>query len=132
LKYLLDTNAIIFLLYGKKANSKFSENAISLIRDSQELCLSIVSLWEIAIKKRIKKIDIDDSIIQIRNKCREKHIEIYSVKTMYLDELSNLENISNHKDPFDHLILSTAKTERMALISSDAKMRNYGNIDVIW
>ena len=50
--YLLDTNALIILMYGEITNIKLSKEAISIINSSEHLCISIASLWEIAIKKK--------------------------------------------------------------------------------
>ncbi len=48
MRYLLDTNALLWFLANDK---KLSQRARQLIESSSnESCLSIVSLWEIAIK----------------------------------------------------------------------------------
>ena len=49
MRYLLDTNALLWFLTG---DEKLSDRARQLIDDpSNEKFLSIVSLWEIAIKR---------------------------------------------------------------------------------
>jgi PIN domain nuclease of toxin-antitoxin system len=37
----------------------------------------------------------------------------------------------HHRDPFDRLLIAQSLTERLALISQDARMNAYA-IDVIW
>ena len=53
MRYLLDTNALLWFLAG---DAKLSGRARVLIEDpNNEKLLSIVSLWEIAIKVRLEK-----------------------------------------------------------------------------
>ena len=56
--YLLDTNALIILMFGDVTDAKLSEDALKAMTESEELYLSVVSLWEIAIKMKIGKINI--------------------------------------------------------------------------
>ena len=42
-----------------------------------------------------------------------------------MDETLRLPFNENHKDPFDRMILSTAISEDLTLISTDSKMNNY-------
>ena len=50
MKYLLDTNALIGLLFYPDI---LSENANKIIQESDELYISIASLWELGIKQSI-------------------------------------------------------------------------------
>ncbi len=65
MKYLLDTNALIFSLCNP---SGLSEKAEKLITTERELFVSVVSLWEIAIKQSIGKLAIKADIPKIRRK----------------------------------------------------------------
>ena len=51
-KYLLDTNA---LLYAFSAPSELSVRARKIVRREKDLSVSVVSFWEIAIKRRKAK-----------------------------------------------------------------------------
>ena len=128
--YLLDTNALIILMYGEVTEARLSGDAMNKMLDSEELYLSIVSLWELAIKKKIGKLNINNSIHDIAVKCDEENIKIIPIKIEHMDKTLELPLNANHKDPFDRLILSTALSEEMVLISTDAKMQNYG-VDVM-
>ena len=52
--YLLDTNALIFLLFNSQARAKFSKEAEEIILTNDDLSVSDISLWELAIKDKIR------------------------------------------------------------------------------
>ncbi len=58
MSYLLDTNALIGVLF---CPAILSENANNIILESEELYVSIASLWELGIKQSIGKFDVDSS-----------------------------------------------------------------------
>ena len=89
-----------------------------------------MSLWEIAIKIKISKLNIRNSIQDIVSKCHEDNIKVIPIKTAHLDKTLELPMDSDHKDPFDRLIVSTAIIEGLTLISTDTKMKRY-EVDVI-
>ena len=61
---LLDTCTFLYYLDGSK---KLSEKAINAIESDTPLYLSQTTLWEIAIKKTIKKLNITESILILRS-----------------------------------------------------------------
>lgn len=68
--------------------------------------LSIASLWEIAIKKTINKLDIEESVTDIEKICDDYGISILPIKKKYLERVQILPVI--HSDPFDRLIIYCA------------------------
>lgn len=118
--YLLDTCAFLWFLDD---SPKLSLNARDIIGKSDGLYLSIVSLWEIAIKKTIKKLDIEETIIDLENICRRYGITILPIKISYLEKIQKLPPI--HGDPFDRMIISTALDENLNLITHDSNIRKY-------
>ena len=124
--YLLDTNALLFYLYN---NERLSEKARSVIFSDAPLAVSIVSLWEIAIKASLGKLEIKSSIGKIAQTCRVENIKIIPIKEEYLDIVYNL--AWKHKDPFDRLIIATAMEEKFGIISSDSAMLLY-EVAVLW
>ncbi len=128
--YLLDTNALIIHYYKEMSDSALSKKAQEIIRTSSDLFVSIVSFWEIAIKMKANRISIDNSIKGIVNECSTDGISIIPLNARHLDIMLKVVFYDDHKDPFDRLLLSTAMSEQMTLISTDQKMKRY-NIDVI-
>lgn len=124
--YLLDTCALLWFLDDAE---QLSKEARDVIGKSKELYFSIASLWEIAIKKAINKLDIEETITDIENICDDYGITIVPIKTKHLERLQLLPMI--HSDPFDRLIISTAMEEKMKLITHDLKIRQY-DIELLW
>lgn len=125
--YLLDTNALLFFLYDSE---KLSKRASDVIYHSEEkISVSIVSMWEIAIKSSIGKLKIKSSISKIAETCEKERFDILSIKPFHLDEIGRLPVI--HGDPFDRLIISQAAAENLVIITKDRMIPLY-NVKVLW
>ena len=131
--YLLDTNALIILLFGEVADGKLGEESTKIMKTVDKLYLSVVSLWEMSIKIKLGKLDIKRSISDIEDICNKNGIEIIPIKATHMDMSMSFPLLQDHKDPFDRLIMAVAKSEKMVLISTDERVRRaeYA-VDVIW
>ncbi len=123
MKYLLDTCTLLWFLAG---DAKLSRKARQLIDDSSnEKFLSIVSLWEIAIKVGLGKIDLDKPFEQIfPERLDFNHIWILDITVNSLAKLTTLP--LHHRDPFDRLIIAQGLTEGFPIISVDETFDAYG------
>lgn len=124
--YLLDTCTLLWFLDD---NGQLSRKARDIIGKSEDLYFSIASLWEIAIKKTIHKLDIEESVTDIERICDDYGIAILPIKTKYLERLQVLPMY--HSDPFDRLIIATAIEEKMQLITHDSKIQKY-ELELVW
>ena len=123
-RYLLDTHILIWHVYNQK---KLSRQIVDEFEDyNNRLFLSRVSLMEIAIKNRDGKLQLEDDFETILQMI-DKHwgIEILNIENRHLITLSKLDYPEAHKDPFDHLLISQAITDKICLISADKKMKYY-------
>ena len=127
MKYLLDTNALIGLLFRPDF---LSDSAISVLLTSENLSVSIASLWEIGIKKSIGKLELDATAEDISNMCTEMDVRLLNLSPKHIDVMCNLEKI--HKDPFDRIIISQAIEEEMILITSDTIIPQYKGLKTLW
>lgn len=127
---LLDTNALIFYLF----QDALSKRANEAVRNNPYIYVSMASLWEIAIKRSIGKLQINGSITDIANACGEVGIDILGISPRHLDYIDRLPKI--HGDPFDRLIISQAMVENMTLVSSDRIIPQYclhlDGFQIIW
>lgn len=123
--YLVDTCALLWFLDD---NPSLSLKARDVIGKSNDMYVSIASLWEIAIKKT-GKLDIEESVTEIADICNDYRIIILPVKMRYLERIQHLPLI--YGDPFDRLIMATALEEGLLLISHDSNIRKY-DIDLYW
>ena len=123
---LLDTHSLIWFMYD---DSQLSELALSEIKSEEKVYVSIVSLWEIAIKQSIGKINISNTIQEIADKCYEADVSILPISAVHLDQIRQLPDI--HSDPFDRLLISQAITEDLAIITRDTMISLY-DVKTIW
>jgi PIN domain nuclease of toxin-antitoxin system len=89
------------------------------------LYISKVSLMEIAIKNRDGKLPLGEDYVKFVKNIGRFGIKVLEIDNRHLFTLNRLTYPQTHKDPFDHLIVSQAITERLCLISADGKMKYY-------
>lgn len=118
--YIIDTNVFINILC---APDRLSEKVKDIVLSEDVLTVSIVSLWEIAIKQFIGKLNIESSIEHIEHLCTERNINIIPIKTSEIEQTKKLPAI--HKDPFDRLIIAQAKVNNFTPITSDRNFKLY-------
>ncbi|MBR0033018.1 MAG: type II toxin-antitoxin system VapC family toxin [Treponema sp.] len=124
--YLLDTHALLWYL---RDSPELSKKALKIISTEDEIFVSVASLWEIAIKNSIGKLDLEFSIEEIENLCNEKDITILQINGKQLDKIKLLPKI--HSDPFDRLIIAQAQTEELTILTTDSKIPKYP-VKTLW
>ena len=125
--YLLDTCTFIWYL---EDSPRLSEKARDILENSIEICLSLTTLWEIAIKRTIKKLNLDKSTEELIKICEEDNITLLPIESRYFDTIQKLPYI--HGDPFDRLIMATALDNDLTLVTDDGNIQKYQNIKQIW
>ena len=123
-RLLVDTHAVLWWLSEDKA---LSPRAYAAIADpSTEPCVSIASLWEIAIKCSTGKLTAEDDLPAI---LAEEGFAWLPVSTAHVWEVRALP--LHHRDPFDRLLVAQALTERLPVVTADQHFAAYG-VDVRW
>ncbi len=125
MKYLLDTHTLLWGLYD---SSELSPAAIRIM-SKESCCISIASLWEMAIKNSLGKLSLSQSILTISSKCKEYGIEMIPIKPEHCQAITILPFI--HKDPFDRIIIAQAKTEDMTILTKDSFIPMY-DVKTLW
>jgi PIN domain nuclease of toxin-antitoxin system len=92
-------------------------------------CVSISSLWEIAIKNRIGKLPLPYGINGIYSELHQNGIGVVGVYRSHVETYNTLPLI--HRDPFDGIIVATAITENMIIVTSDEEVQKY-EVSWIW
>src|ERR1700733_5672777 len=114
-RYLLDTHALIWFLEG---NEILPTRVKSIIMNAEaNVFISIVTLWEIAIKLSIGKLQLTRTLSDIIDQLAEDKIAILPVETPALLHLLTMP--FHHKDPFDRIIVAQAFTENAILLSNE-------------
>ena len=125
--YLLDTQIFLWNITGK-----VGPKLLNILQDcTNRLYLSRISLMEIAIKSRDGKLTLLKDYETLFGSLGNMGVKILDIDDQHLIMLSQLEYPKretfgfDHKDPFDHLIISQAITDGLCLISSDENMKHY-------
>ena len=122
MKNILDTHVVLWFLNGERLSAKTKE----LITNGENY-LSVVSLWEVAIKMNIGKYSFNGGFSAFRKLIRNNGFDVLPIKEEYMERLLELPLI--HRDPFDRLIIATSIIEEMTLITADENIQKY---DVAW
>jgi PIN domain nuclease of toxin-antitoxin system len=127
MRYLLDTHSLIRFLEDDKRLSVIAKDIIS--DDNADIYLSIVSLWEMAIKIGLGKLKLSQSLEQVVDTLEQQSISLLSVKPAHV--LAVLSLPFEHRDPFDRLLIGQALVENMKFLSNEALFLRYG-VDRVW
>jgi len=122
MKNILDTHAIIWFLNGEKLTAKTKELIVN-----GENYVSVVSLWEVAIKMNIGKYSYDGGFSAFKELVKNNGFIVLPLEDEYMEKLFELPLI--HRDPFDRLIIATALAEELTIITIDENIQKY---DVSW
>ena len=125
--YLLDTCAFIWYL---EDSPRLSERVREILEGENEIYLSLTSLWEIAIKKTIGKLDLNETTEDLIQICKEDSIEVLPIDALYFDTIQTMPYI--HGDPFDRLIMATAIENGLILLTDDDNIRKYTEVKQEW
>jgi PIN domain nuclease of toxin-antitoxin system len=124
---LLDTHTIIWLFDEPE---KLSAKATSLIKNEQNnRLISIASLWEVAIKTNLSKLDLKLPFMQWEEEISQYNFIILDITFSHLAYYSTLPLL--HKDPFDRILISQANTDNLTIVTKDEKIIQY-NVQTIW
>ncbi len=127
MRLLLDTHPFIWFING---DNQLPEKVKILIADSENECfLSIASIWEIAIKTSLGKLELQSDFDKITDFLLDNGIEILPIKFEHLQTLLKLEYY--HRDPFDRVIISQGIAENLMVLSKDEIFDKYP-IKLIW
>ena len=125
---LLDTHALLWFLTN---DSKLSVRARTAIEDSSNATrVSVVSLWETAIKFGLGKLKLPAPYAEIfPGQLELNGFTLLPITPAHCVTLLTLP--LHHRDPFDRLLLAQAKIEGMSLVSDDGQLRPY-NLPLLW
>lgn len=104
---------------GRKARAEMGS-------DDARLVVSAVTVWEVAIKRGLGKLDAPDDLLP---QLERTHVELLPITARHADRVAVLP--LHHRDPFDRLLIAQAIVEGFALVSSDKSLRRY-DIEVVW
>ena len=118
---LLDTH---YLIWSLNADRRLSGRALDLVSDAeQNIVVSVVSLWEIAIKSSLGKLDLESGIDGVLARLPEMGFGMLGVHNEHVAAVARLP--LHHRDPFDRMLIAQAKHEGMYLLTADPHFAAY-------
>ena len=128
MRALLDTHALLWWVVD---DPRLSQRARHLLSDpGSDVYFSAASSWEIAIKVALGRVALPAPPRSLVPKIlREQSIRPLDVTHAHALAVADLP--SHHRDPFDRLLVTQARLEKLAVVSGDPIFRKYGTT-VIW
>jgi PIN domain nuclease of toxin-antitoxin system len=123
-KLLLDAHVLLSLLFEDGRISTRANEAIE--RPDTQLMVSAVSVWEIAIKRSIGKLDAPGDVI---GHIEEAGAELLSITPRHAHAVGELP--FHHRDPFDRLLIAQAQQQNCAIVTGDSAFGAY-DVLVVW
>ena len=126
---LLDTCALIWWTLDPEHLSKPAADACAEVERTGGF-ISSISIWEIGVKIKNKKLDIGIPLSDFVSRLHEMRI----VKIVPVDETIWLENLAldwPNRDPADRTIVATAKRQNLPIVTKDRRMAAFYE-NVIW
>lgn len=119
---LVDTHILLWSLLDP---DHLSDNILHLYNDADEITVSNISFWEISLKFRLGKLELegttpDDLLVA----ARESHFRIINIDADTMASLHRLP-LRNHRDPFDRILIWHAIRNQTTLLSRDSAFSEY-------
>lgn len=111
---LLDTHVALWLL---EDNPRLGPEARGRISEASAVYLSAASAWEIAIKSSLGKLALPDDFADVLGASGVHDLPVTRRHALATD-LAAL----SHRDPFDAVLVTQARLERLALLTADSKL----------
>ncbi|HEY6986938.1 MAG TPA: type II toxin-antitoxin system VapC family toxin [Bryobacteraceae bacterium] len=126
--YLLDTMTFVFAF---AAPNELPKRVLKIFDNPQEeLLLSTVSLSEIAIKTAIGKLHLPFD--RARAALANLRVTLQEYRESHVEALFALPLFSDHRDPFDRMLIATALAQDLPIVTGDKHFKRYRMLKVIW
>ncbi len=126
MRLLLDTHVALWALTD---DARLSDAARALLVDpANEICVSAVTLWEIAIKHGLGREGVNAMPIAAHDARSLFGAAGYSLLPITPEQVVLVETLPRlHADPFDRLLVAQGLTEALVLVTHDALVASYND-----
>lgn len=122
MRLLLDTHALLWFLDGDDRIGGKTRDAI--LDAANEIFVSMVTFFELAIKIRIGKLDND--LGKLMAGAEDAGLSVLDLDPAHCRRMATIPEIKGHRDPFDILLVAQAMAEDMVLVTDDRYVSSYG------
>ncbi|MDR1854203.1 MAG: type II toxin-antitoxin system VapC family toxin [Azoarcus sp.] len=127
MRYLLDTHTVLWAFNDYEKLSPEAEAALS--DTDSEACVSVASVWEVAIKASTGKLEFPGGATKFVETVERNGFRLLNIESPHVLRVESLPFI--HRDPFDRLLVATALVEDMRLVTADENIRRY-EVNCVW
>jgi PIN domain nuclease of toxin-antitoxin system len=122
---LLDTH--VFLWWDSNAKPLNGDTRALIADSANQVFVSAASIWEIAIKRRLKKLDLRGSPVAAIDANGFHELPILPIDAENAGTLA-----WRHNDPFDRMLVAQARRLTFTLATADVAIRAYSNVAQMW
>ena len=109
---LLDTHVLIWLLEG---DERLGVEARAAMARAPDVHVSAASLWEIAIKVELGRLQAPDDLPEVVRRAGLQRLPVTGEHAWSVQGVAGLP----HRDPFDRLLVAQASVEGLSLVTAD-------------
>lgn len=128
MRFLLDTHTLIWALFDPDKLPVEIQLTISNLRN--EIYVSTASLWEIEIKNQKRPLTMPYNSKLIELSISNAGYYILPIDSQDINNIDFIMQQNIHNDPFDHILLSTAKSRDLCLITHDKTISKYKDVQM--
>jgi len=114
---LLDTHILLWWLSGSR---RLPASARKTIADSPRIYVSAATVWEIAIKIALGKLEFRGEMAEQLALNNLLSLAVTVPHALVAGALP-----MHHSDPFDRMLIAQAKLESLTLVTHDVRLRDY-------
>lgn len=133
MKFLIDTHVFIwFMMEPEKLSKKVLKQ---LMDEDNEIFISSMSFWEIAIKCQSGKLSLGRiHPLHLPHIAEDYDFDILNPQLYDYVSISQIPLKENHHDPFDRMLIQQAIRNDLILISKDEKFQQYeeNGLQLMW
>ena len=133
MKYLIDTHVFIWSLLEPK---KISNKVFDILEDTEnEVFISPISFWEMAIKHRANKLDLKGiNPLHLPHIAEQYDFTVLNPEPYDYVSIGTVPLKENHRDPFDRMLIQQAIRNNLVLLSADEKFQQYeeNGLQLLW
>lgn len=118
MRLLLDTHVLIWAISNPGRLSISAQRAIA--SRENEVYVSVISPWEIAIKKSRHRIE---DLVALDPVLKDSEFELLPVLLRHTRAIESMPH--HHRDPFDRMLVAQAVVDGMTIVTADRKLTRY-------
>jgi PIN domain nuclease of toxin-antitoxin system len=115
--FLADTHVILWSISDDR---RLSEHYRAILASEAVVFASAASVWEIAIKRSIGKLNVPDDLTTLLPRMRFQPL---AITLQHANAVGSLPH--HHGDPFDRLLIAQAQMEKLSILTADPHFARY-------